>query len=104
RVATLKMKRIDRPRFSVSFQLLFSTPQPLNHSTSQRLNFFSPGTRHFFNHFRTLFGPGRAQLRCDLVIFRLRELSPWRGSSGRFASKRGYDVKMRMVNGLAAAE
>src|ERR1700724_151996 len=51
-----------------------------------------------------LFRPGRFQLRRDLVIFRLRQLSPWRGSSRRFSSKRGYDVKMGMVNGLAAAE
>src|SRR4051812_18592782 len=51
-----------------------------------------------------LFRPGRAQLRCDLVIFLLRQLSPWRGSSRRFSSGRGYDVKMGVVNGLAAAE
>src|SRR4051812_39669588 len=51
-----------------------------------------------------LFRPGRAQLRCDLVIFLLRQLSPWRGSSRRFSSERGYDVKMGVVNGLAATE
>src|SRR5437763_6108818 len=36
-------------------------------------------TRHFF-----LFRPGRFQLRCYLVVSRLRQLSPWRGSSRRF--------------------
>src|SRR5438105_10976779 len=50
------------------------------------------------------FGPGRAQLIRDRLVFLRRELSSWGGSSGRFASKRGYDVKMGMVNGLAAAE
>ena len=53
---------------------------------------------------RFLFRPSRFQLRSYLVIFRLRQLSPWRGSSRRFPSERGYDVKMGMVNGLAAAE
>src|SRR2546430_1983566 len=48
--------------------------------------------------------PGRAQLIRDRLVFLRRELSPWRRSSRRFSSKRGYDVKMRMVNGLAAAE
>src|SRR5262249_20676130 len=38
------------------------------------------------------------------LIFRLGQLSPWRGSSRRFSSKRGYNVKVGMVNGLAAAE
>src|ERR1700730_6786686 len=51
-----------------------------------------------------LFRPSRAQLRSYLLIFRLRQLSPWRGSSRRFSSERGDDVKMGMVNGLAAAE
>src|SRR2546429_7790262 len=51
-----------------------------------------------------LFRPGRAQLRSYLFIFRLRQLSPWRGSSRRFSSEGGHDVKMGMVNGLAAAE
>src|SRR2546423_14502861 len=51
-----------------------------------------------------LFRPGRAQLIPDRLVFLRRELSPWRGSAGRFSSKRGYDVKMRMINGLAAAE
>src|ERR1043166_2548476 len=50
------------------------------------------------------FRPGRAQLVRDRLVFLRRELSPWRGSSRRFAFKRGYDVKMGMVNGLAAAE
>src|SRR5438105_13099854 len=50
------------------------------------------------------FGPGRAQLIRDRLVFLRRELSSWRGSSGRFASKRGYDVKMGMINGLAAAK
>ena len=53
---------------------------------------------------RFLFRPSRFQLRSYLIIFRLRQLSPWRGSSRRFPSERGYDVKMGMVNGLAAAE
>src|SRR5262249_12141102 len=34
----------------------------------------------------------------------MRQLSPWRRSSRRFSSKRGHDVKMRMPEGLAAAE
>src|SRR2546421_11924314 len=52
----------------------------------------------------SLFRPGRAQLIRDRLVFLRRELSPWGGSSGRFSSKRGYDVKMGMINGLAAAE
>src|SRR5205085_11699444 len=40
----------------------------------------------------------------DRLVFLRRELSSWGGSSRRFPTKRGYDVKMRMVNGLAAAE
>ena len=60
--------------------------------------------RHVGEALSRLFGPGRAQLRCDVFVLRVRQLPSRRGRSRRFPTKRRYDVKMRMVNGLAAAE
>ena len=55
-------------------------------------------------HFRGYFGQAARSFAAIVFILRLRQLSSRRGSSRRFPTKRGYDVKMRMVNGLAAAE
>src|SRR5438552_18767162 len=82
--------------FSVPPNRVAGFPRPIRKASRPPAVKFAPR--------EPLFRPGCAQLRCDLLIFRLRQLSPWRRSSRRFSSKRGYDVKMGMVNGLAAAE
>ena len=52
----------------------------------------------------SLLGQGRVQLRCYPIVLRLRQFPSWRGQPRRFSSEGRHDVKMSMVNGLAAAD